>query len=131
MPFVTIGTRCPLPPGWQSAAPPPPPPPPPPPAEPAVTPITLTATGLVWNGNGLYAGFKATAQSVAGAVIVRGGPDNTYPVIHQVDTPVTDTLYLADGVDPEDEQTWIDCASIHATHSGTSQTVDYYVGDPV
>jgi hypothetical protein len=104
---------------------------PPPPAPPAETiAITLTDDGLVWNGYGLYGGFEVTSQGSAGVITVYGGPDTTFPVVHQVTSPTTGETYYATGVTASDTSTYIACASIYAVHSGTSQTIEYILVDP-
>jgi hypothetical protein len=104
-----------------------PPPPPPAPTPPSMPMGTLTASGTARNGPGRYAGFKVTAGT--GAVRVYNGPDSSYPLVHEVTSPVVDEWNYATGVDTSDSDTWTKMQSAYAVLAGTGQSVDYAFED--
>jgi hypothetical protein len=103
------------------------PPPAPPPSPPTMPMGTLTATGTARNGPGRYAGFKMTAGT--GAVSLYNGPDASYPLLHEVTSPVVGDWNYADGVDTADSDTWAKIQSGFAVLAGTGQSVDFAVED--
>ena len=84
--------------------------------------VEVTDDGIVRNGPGYYAGFKA-ATAVAGTVNVYHGHDATGTLIHTVTNPASGTWYYATGVDnvtsgvpsTNSRATWVDCTSIYVT----------------
>jgi hypothetical protein len=104
-----------------------PPAPPPPPTPPSMPMGTLTASGTARNGPGRYAGFKVTAGT--GAVTVYNGPDSSYPLVHEVSSPVVGDWNYATGVDTADSDTWAKIQSAFAVLAGTGQSVDFAFED--
>lgn len=123
-----IGVRgCPTPfPGNNAPAPAPAPPGP----DADAIEIRMTDDGTLWQGYGKYGGLEVVSQSVSGTITVYGGPDTTWPIIHQVVSPSVGS-YTADDVDITDVATYIECTTIYVVHAGTSQTVDYIIYDGV
>jgi hypothetical protein len=114
---------CPRPLGTPAA-----PPPPPAPAAESVA-ISMTDDGTLWLGYARYGGLEVTSQSVSGTVTVYGGPDTTWPIIHQVASPTVGVEYLATGVDIDDVDTYIQAPTLYVVHAGTTQTVEYTLYD--
>lgn len=116
---------CPIPlGGWEA------PPPAPAPSSPDQSTVSLTGSGIVWNGYGRYGGLRVTSHGGAGTLTVHGGPNNTFPIIHQVTEYTLGEWIFASGVTPNTEATYVEASSVYVAAGGTTQAVDYDVRDP-
>lgn len=106
-------------------------PPPPSPSAPDEATFNFTGTGIVWNGFGKYAGFVVNSHAGAGTITIHGGPNNTFPIIHQVTSYTLGTWEYAPGVDEADEDTYIESSSVYAVCGGTTQALTYAIHDPL